>query len=285
MNQRWYGTLSIATALACAGVLPAAAEPTPNQAGPAARTQTGSSAQTGAKQMPPRATQSHSIQLGAIASCRPSAQVSASLNRLVSFADPNGDGSVTRAEATSAANFLVGGFFFRADQNADGTVTPKEGRQAREEFVQEQPALSSLLQSARESGAKRPFATIANMLDVDYGQPVKAEQARAAARSAVDDLFASVDQNKDGKLTEAEARQASIAGVQTIARDVFRSIDTNNNQQLSSAEFLKGLEGPAQLAFDMADKNSDGQLSQAEASGAISQIASQFDTAQGQVKR
>lgn len=205
--------------------------------------------------------------------------------RLVSFADPNGDGTVTRAEASSAANFLIGGFFFRADGNGDGVVTPQEGLQVRKDFMNEQPVLSSLLQSARDAGSQSPFAAIAQLLDVEYGQPVRAEQARATAKSAVDNLFAWADKNKDGELTEAEARNASLEGAQAAGRAMFRAIDANNDNQVSEAEFRNSLEGPAAIAFKMADKNSDGHLTQAEASNAVAQVAVQLSTPSRSAKR
>jgi hypothetical protein len=110
------------------------------------------------------------LQLDRLGSCRPGSQVTAALDGMVEFADPNGDGSVTRAEATSAANFLLGGFFFRADENGDGKVTPEEGREARQELMNRQPALAGLLQQARAASWKGVQAlghTVFRTMDAD----------------------------------------------------------------------------------------------------------------------
>ncbi len=227
---------------------------------------------------------SPAIHLGSYASCRPGAQVSAALDRLVEFADPNGDGNVTRGEAASAANFLVGGFFFRADENGDGTVTPAEGLQARKDFATAQPIAAGLLrQVERGQGGKSPLARIAHMLDIEYGESVQAEQARQAARSAVGDLFGAADGNRDGTITTEEARAASWKGARSVGEAMFESIDGNRDGQLNVAEFRKSLEAPAGLAFKAADRNADGRLTQDEAGTAIAQVAKQLGVPSAQL--
>lgn len=232
---------------------------------------------TGNKSGPAAQTQAATVQLGSLAACQPSSQVSAGINRLVEFADPNGDGKVSRVEATSAANFFVGGFFFRADENGDGVVTPQEGLQARKEFVNQNPMAASLLRAARDAGAT-PFKKVAQLLDIEYGQPVKAEEARQAARSAVDDLFKAADNNKDGNLTFEESRAATWRGAQAVGETMFRSIDSNNDGTLGISEFQQGLQEPAKIAFKLADENSDGKLTQQEAANAMNQVVSQIGT-------
>jgi Ca2+-binding EF-hand superfamily protein len=220
--------------------------------------------------------QATTLQLGRLATCRPGAQLSTALERLVEFADPNSDGSVTREEAASAANFLVGGFFFRSDENGDGTVTPEEGRQARKELLERQPAVAGLLREAQKAGGIKPFAAVGELLDVEYTKPVTAEAARSAARDAAAELVALADENRDGKVTMGEARSASWKGVQALGKNVFKSMDSDGDGKLSEQEFHKALSTPAEVAFQLADGNNDGSLTQAEASSAMAQVAGQL---------
>jgi Ca2+-binding EF-hand superfamily protein len=260
-------TVSALALFACDGTPRASAEPNPSpKSGPANQQQ--SAAKSDRKEAP--------VQLGPFASCQPSAQVSDAVDRLVGFADPNSDGKVTRGEASSAANFLIGGFFFRADENGDGVVTPEEGVQARKDFASQQPAFANLLQATRDAGGEGPFATLASMLDVRYGEPVRAEQARSAARRAVDDIFQTADGNKNDAITADEARAASWRAAQALGDGMFHNIDTNDDKQLTLPEFQKGLEGPASIAFKMADKNADGHLTQTETGDAIARVTTQL---------
>lgn len=222
----------------------------------------------------PQANTSAKLELGDIAACQPSAQLSGAVQRLVSFADPNADGRITRAEATTAANFLVGGFFFRADGNEDGIVTPKEGLQARKQFAKQQPIAARLLSVANRSGKNGPFKNVAKLLDIEYGKPVSAAEAHRAARSAVDDIFKTADANKDGTVTFDEARKASWQGAQAVGDNMFGSIDANNDGAITLAEFQKGLQDPASVAFKLADENADGRLTKQEAQAALSGLVS-----------
>ena len=267
-RKMWGSLLLLLPFVGCNSPPSAAAEPAPKDPASTAPVKQGQAGQPNV--MP-------AVQLGSYASCRPGAQVSAAFQRLVEFADPNGDGAVTRAEASSAANFLVGGFFFRADENGDGTVTPAEGLQARKDFAAGQPLAASLLRQVEaQTGGKGPLAQIAQMLDIQYSQPVKAEQARGAARSAVDDLFAAADSDKNQTITQEEASAASWEGARAAGEAMFRSIDENGDKQLTVAEFRKSLEVPAGVAFKAADRNSDGRLTQDEAGTAIAGVVKQL---------
>ncbi|MFS8067007.1 MAG: EF-hand domain-containing protein [Byssovorax sp.] len=209
---------------------------------------------------------------GAVVACRPTAEVEQTADRLIEMADTNGDGKISRIEATSTANFLLGGFFFRADTNGDGTVTPEEGRQAREELMSQRPALASLLREVRGMTGQSPFAFMAMMLDVEYGKPLTVAEARDAAKRAGDGIFALADGDKDGFITAAEAREAAASGSRMLGHAAFQAADTDKNGRLSFQEFQGALQGPARVAFDLANTSKTGELSEAEAANAANAL-------------
>jgi hypothetical protein len=225
-----------------------------------------------ARATPPAAA----VNIGGMATCQPGAQLSEAVSRLTSFADANGDGLVAKNEARSTANFVVGGFFFRADANGDGTVTPKEGTEARREFMSQQPALAALFEAVRAGTGKSPFTTIARMLDVDYGQPVTAEEARKVSRRAVDDFYAEVDSDRNGFVSHDEARNASWEGAQVLGQALFSAADPNADGSLTSQELQNAMHGPARAAFEVADANDNGQLTEQEAAVAMDHLMTQL---------
>jgi hypothetical protein len=212
------------------------------------------------------------VNVAGVASCQPSAEVSAWVTRAVDLADANGDGNVSRDEAQSAVNFMLGGMFFRADANADGKVTPEEGKKARADLMQQRPMLSALLAQARESTGQSPFQALARVVDVEYGQTLSIEDARAAARGALDDLFRVTDENQDGIITRAEASDASWKGVRALGHKAFAAADADGDDHLSSAELQGALVNAAQSVFSVADRARDGKLSQDETSVALGDL-------------
>ncbi|MEP7125840.1 MAG: EF-hand domain-containing protein [Byssovorax sp.] len=192
------------------------------------------------------------------------------------MADTNGDGELSTPEATNLANFLIGGFFFRADTNNDGTVTPEEGREARGEFVQEYPAAARLLMRASSATGAAPFTKLAEVIDPAYGKPLTIAEARSAAQSAVADLFSFADANHDKKLTTAELQSAAVDGLKAAAKEAFQAADANHDGSIDESEFEAALKPSEKIAFALADTNADGKLTEAEASKAMSALASRM---------
>lgn len=211
-------------------------------------------------------------QIGPVLSCSPGAEVEQTAARLVEMADANGDGKVSRDEAHAMTSFLVGGFFFRADADGNGTVTPEEGRQARVDFMSQHPSLASLFRTVRGTTGQSPFATVARLVDVEYGKPLAIAEAREAARSAVNDLYSVVDTSKDGVITVAEARTAAWEGARSLGHAAFRAADTDRSGGLTQQELRAALQASADVAFNMSDTNKDGQLSEEEAAAAMGRI-------------
>lgn len=221
---------------------------------------------------PSPAPAAQNVSIAGVASCQPSQEVSVLATRWTQLADADANGSISRTEADTFANLLVGGFFFRADSDANGAVSPQEGRAARTELLQQYPGLAPLLEHARSAAGESPFKSLANVLDVEYGQPLSADDARKAAQSALDELFRVTDTNKDSSLSQAEARAAAWQGARSLGQQVFRSVDGDKDGNLALQEFQKALNDAARLAFDAADTNNNQQLSQEEAAVATNTV-------------
>ncbi|HEX6277955.1 MAG TPA: hypothetical protein VFZ53_33155 [Polyangiaceae bacterium] len=204
--------------------------------------------------------------------CEPEARLSANVSHLVELADSNGDGRVSKDEATALANFLVGGLLFRADANLDGSVTPEEGRKARSEFLQQNPEVSALLDMVRSSTGNDPFTAVARLLDLDTTTAVTSTEAREIARGAVNDLFRAVDSNSDSTITLAETREAGFRGARAIGRAAFDAADRDDNARLSLVEFQAAVESPIHAAFKLADADGSTSLTLDESSVALNHL-------------
>lgn len=214
-------------------------------------------------------TTAPTLAIGGLASCQPSNEVGAIVTRWLDLADADGDRQISRREAQSFTNFVIGGFFFRADADGNGIVTPEEGRSARSELVAQYPSLAALLTQARTVAGQSPFRAIAEMVDVDYGKPLSADDARQAARGALDDLFRVADDDDNGTITLAEARAASWQGARTLGAHMFRSADQNGDGRLELAEFQRAVDSTTKVAFEASDLNDNGSLTQQEAAAAL----------------
>lgn len=213
--------------------------------------------------------QQRSMLIGGVAACQPTGEVNAMVSRWIELADADGNGKISKTEAQAFSNFVIGGFFFRADTDGDGVVGAEEGRAARSELVAQYPALATLLSQARAIAGESPFKALADMVGVDYGKPLSADDARKAARGAMDDLFKVVDDDRDGTLTPAEARAAGWEAVRALGQRAFRSGDKNNDGKLDLAEFQSSVGTTAKLAFDASDANDNGSLTEEEAAVAL----------------
>jgi|GEM_PF-2077741 len=211
------------------------------------------------------------VDMGGLANCQPVAEVGTAVARAVDVADADGDGKISKEEAYSSIDLLVGGFFFRSDSNLDGTITPQEARSARAELTDRFPALGAFLTQVGGTDQK-PLARLAELLNVDYGQPVTAREMRDAAHQAVDSLYRFADRDKDGNLTSLEARTASWEGARSLGHAAFQSTDTNRDGKLNLEEFRAALDAPTRLAFNASDRNNDGALTETEAAVAMSRF-------------
>lgn len=220
-----------------------------------------------------RETAAREAPQGSLLHCRPGAEIEQTATRLIEMADANEDGQVSKDEAQALASFVVGGFFFRSDTDGDGVVTPAEGKAARAELQSRYPAMASLFRGVRGATGESPFATLAKLLDVEYGKPLSMPEARDAARSAVNDLYSAVDADRDRMISAAEVRSAARQATRALAQAAFRAADSDRNGSLSLPELQGALQASAKVAFPMADTNGDGQLGEDEARAAMVRIA------------
>jgi len=202
-----------------------------------------------------------------LGSCEPAPELSNILSRIADTADSSGNGQIEKEEAYAASDFLVGGFFFYADKNSDGTVSPEEGRAARERLMERYPSLTATLTMA---GTPRPgLSKMAELLGIEYAQGVSSAEMRAAAHRVADEIFDLADSNRDSSLTLAEAQAAGHERMRALGMAAFNANDANDDQHLTLDEFRSALDGPTRFAFQAADSNKDGKLSEAEAGGAV----------------
>lgn len=215
------------------------------------------------------------IEISGLASCQPSANLTDALSRTIDVADADGNGEISKDEAYSSADFLVGGFFFSADTNGDGSISPAEGKAARKTLMARYPSLGYLLrQTGGATAVGQSAGSLAELLDIDYAKPVSAAELRSAGHLLVDQVFAHADSDKNGSLTVAEARAASLRGVHALGHAAFQSTDHNHDGKIDLEEFRSALEAPAKVAFELSDQNRDGALTEGEGALAISRLVS-----------
>jgi hypothetical protein len=109
--------------------------------------------------------------------------------------DTDGDGRVSRAEATSAAAERTGEWFDKIDLNKDGYVTPEEKKQARE---QRRETVRSEMKEKFELSFKEADLNSDGLLSLDE---VQAKMPRLA------DRFTTLDADKNGMLSKDELKR------------------------------------------------------------------------------
>ena len=214
-----------------------------------------------------------------VGACQPSEKMETLVTKLAEHADADNDGAISKHEAESTMNFVLGGMFFRSDENGDGTITPEEAREVREEFAEKNPAIAALFgyaRSVKQATGAAPFARIAEIVDVDYKESVSAQDVRQASNAALDDLYQVADRDKNGIITLAEARNASLAGTAALGGQMFEAADKDDDGTVELSELKTAVDSTLTSAFQTADKNSDGKLTQEEAKGALDVLASRL---------
>jgi len=188
---------------------------------------------------------------------------------LFKLADTNNDNRISQKEAIDAGNWLVGGFFFRADANGDGTVTPDEARAAREALFNQKPLFRFIFQRGQEAinqdgganASNQQKMNLMNVLDTNHDGNLSASELRQAVQNSVQTLFLTADRNGDGQLDPAELNQAVIDFGRTAVQTAFNTADTDKNGAVSQAEFDKAIMKPVHVLFKIFDANNDGQIS------------------------
>jgi hypothetical protein len=210
-----------------------------------------------------------------LGSCEPSSEITQMLARISETADANGNGEIEKTEAYSAVDFLVGGFFFRADKNFDGSVSVDEGRDARRDLLKRSPMLASLMKRIATTESSAALDRMADLLGIEYDKTISSNEMRDAGRQLIDEVYRLADQDKNGRLSAGEAQQATLRGVRSVAQSAFAISDSDGNKKLSLEEFKSALDAPARVAFKAADLDNDGALTSDEAASALSALTRQ----------
>jgi Ca2+-binding EF-hand superfamily protein len=111
-------------------------------------------------------------------------------------ADKDGDGRVSRAEATNAGTERSGEWFDKVDVNKDGYVTPEEASQARES---RRETMRSGMKERMEERFKEADINGDGQLSLDE---VQAKMPRMAER------FTTIDADKNGMLSKDELQRS-----------------------------------------------------------------------------
>lgn len=205
---------------------------------------------------------------------RPANELRNAIDRTVSVADANGDGKISRAEASGAMNFVLGGFFFRADENGDGKITKEERKQARAAFAEQHPEVERMLTAFAETAAVQE---VMKQLDADVEQTLELKQARSTIGNAVDGIFDALDENNDRVITALEADQAFNVFAAEMGRAAFERADVDNDGHMTFEEMQKSAAPALRQIFEAADNDDNGKLSETEAASMMSWLAERMD--------
>jgi Ca2+-binding EF-hand superfamily protein len=188
---------------------------------------------------------------------------------LFKIADTNNDNLISQKEAVDAGNLLAGGFFFRADANGDGTVTAAEATAAREALFNQKPLLRFVFQRTEEETARQGNQaavnqgkqTVMSILDSNHDGNFSAAELRQAVQTSVQSIFLMADKNGDGQIDANEINAAMADAGRAAVQTAFNAADTDKNGAVSQAEFDKAIVNPAHVLFGIMDANRDNQIS------------------------
>jgi Ca2+-binding EF-hand superfamily protein len=208
---------------------------------------------------------------------------------LFKVADTNNDNRISQKEAVDAGNLLAGGFFFRADANGDGTVTAAEATAAREALFNQKPMLRLLFQRTQQQTAQagnQPAVaqgqqTLMTLLDPNRDGNLAAAEVRQAVQTSVQSLFLMADKNGDGQIDVNEINTAIADASRAAIQTAFNAADADRNGAVSQAEFDRAIINPAHMIFGILDANRDNQLSADELRSGMQIIQRELQALQG----
>jgi Ca2+-binding EF-hand superfamily protein len=214
------------------------------------------------------------VKVQKLGECSAAPQMKQWATRARDVADANGDGVVSKTEASGALNFLVGGLFFRADANADGKLSAQERKQARKDLVEQYPDLGGALTSL---ATNERFSNLLSAVDERVPETVELAKVRAGANEAVEHVFATMDLNSDNEISRVEVDEGINLAFAAAGRFAFSRADGNSDKRLTKEEFTGALKTPLERAFDAADVNKNGSLSEAEAASMMAWVSERID--------
>lgn len=161
---------------------------------------------------------------------------------------------------SSVGSSMTAASYSPLDKNQDGIVDAQELQEAAQSGL-----LSASVLSDEDNGSSDPSATdvfsgnLASMLlqmqQTGASQSSTASSTGGSSRqSPMDQLFASLDTNKDGKVSADEfvaGRPKDMS--ESDAQNLFKSIDTQGSGSLSKEQFAEGLDVLKPLDASAAD--------------------------------
>ena len=177
--------------------------------------------------------------------------------QVVQAMDANGDGKITKDEASEDLNL----FFDEIDANGDGGIDVQEA-QVMVKDMQGQPTV--VQPSAKPPQGGMTAAQLIGFMDKNGDGKIAKDEANDQLKPA----FAQFDQNKDGFLDVAEAR--------TLA-DIIngQQAGSERKEAQKSPPPPKGLTGAQLISF--MDKNADGKIAKDEANEQLKPFFDQQD--------
>jgi Ca2+-binding EF-hand superfamily protein len=103
--------------------------------------------------------------------------------------------------------------------------------------------------------------TLMNILDSNHDGNYSAPELRQAVQTSVQSVFLMADRNGDGQIDVNEVNAAIADTSRAAVQTAFNAADTDKNGAVSQAEFDKAIINPAHVLFGILDANRDNQLS------------------------
>jgi hypothetical protein len=198
-------------------------------------------------------------------------------------ADVNHDDQISQKEAVDAANTMVGGYFFQADRDGNGVVTQEEAKAVSDTFFNQNPWIRYAWQSIQSqqrnpqnnTNQANPIQGFQSLIDSNGDKQIQATELRQMVQTVTQSVFAAADTNRDGQLNPSEINAGIAGGAQALAQLSFQQADTDNNGSLSRAEYDKAIVEPANVVFQIIDRDKNGEITQQEAQQAQRVVISQ----------
>lgn len=178
--------------------------------------------------------------------------------QLFKKADKDGNGQVTWEEVHAIAPRLPQARFTVWDRNGDGAIS-------KDEVPAGKPGAANA--KVVENGKQASVEQMARKADKDNSGSVSFEELHAAFPKFPRERFDDLDKNKDGMLSPADRVQLARdikEGADEAVTKLLES-DANNDGNLAFEELTAAKPGFPREAFDQADRNKDGVISNADA--------------------
>jgi Ca2+-binding EF-hand superfamily protein len=151
-------------------------------------------------------------------------------------------------------------------------VTAAEATAAREALFNQRPLFRFIFQRTKEETARQGNQSavaqgkpsLKDYLDSNHDGNITAPELRQAVQTSVQSLFLMADRNGDGHIDNNEINAAVADAGRAAIQTAFNAADTDKNGAVSQAEFDQALVKPGHILFAIFDANRDNQISHDE---------------------